>query len=381
MSARQLHEGNGQDYTAEPTPSNSLVFVERNTDEDPDISNDSHETQVLDLSSKFGSSLARYQQETANLVIPSAAEILEKKARRARLAKEQTAEEYISLDPDDPDLDGNEDNDPNVTRDERGKLILKPKDKYGIKESRLVRDDEDILEDFDDFTEDGQVHLGRKAEVEAQRRRREDMAARIAEAEGEGEDSDSSNASEKERNAAFEAAQTRHGTYAGNATSEDPYEYLRPQIPLKISPLPTLNSVLDRLKKQLVEMQANRTKILQEMEVLKREKIRLAEEEVRIQKALRETAEKFQQLRVEKGIERETKPALETSSGLELTVAQPDELMHVTKDEVEDSVEGTGGHPGLGFGGNTVDGMSERLGATVGSVGMAGRPSSDIDSD
>ncbi|KAK1053728.1 hypothetical protein LTR33_014316, partial [Friedmanniomyces endolithicus] len=109
----------------------------------------SEATQELDLSSKFGSTLARYQQpQTLPSAIPSATEIAEKKARRARLAQEHTAEEYISLDPDDPSLDNDEDDD-NVTTDTNGRLVLKEKDKWNESESRLVKEDEDILENFE----------------------------------------------------------------------------------------------------------------------------------------------------------------------------------------------------------------------------------------
>ena len=285
-------------------------------------------TKDLDLSSKFGSHLARYGQSA----IPSASEIAEKKARRARLAKEHAAEEFISLDPDDPGFgDADEegvDGDPNVMRDESGRLVLKPKDKYGMQESRLVREDEDIMENFEDFTEDGKVHLGRKAEREAERRRRDDMRAAIAAAEGddEADGSDDSDASERERNAAFEAAQTRHGTYAAthDATPRDPYARMRPKTPPKISPLPTLEGVIERLRGQVAEMQTGRARKLAEMEALQREKVRLAEEEVRIQAALRETGMKFQELRVEKGI-----------------VGQPVDGAVEAKKEVEGITDGT----------------------------------------
>ncbi|EME79393.1 uncharacterized protein MYCFIDRAFT_87356 [Pseudocercospora fijiensis CIRAD86] len=257
-----------------------------------DVEDVSQVTQSLDLSSKFGSSLARYQQSFASSAIPSATEIAEKKARRARLAKEQQAEEYVSLDPDDPDLD-EEDLDPNVMRDEHGKLVLKPKDKYGLSETRLVRDDEDIMENFDEFTEDGRISLGRKAEAEAERQRRKDMAAQIAEAEGATDDE--SDDSERERRDAYEATQTKHGSYARNTADSEGADQ-RPKTPPIITPLPTLDGAIDRLRKQLSDMRTSRMQKLQEMENLQREKIRLAEEEVRIQRALKETAEKFEQL-------------------------------------------------------------------------------------
>lgn len=278
-----------------PTTPGDLTTDASNSEVE-DVAND---TQALDISSKFGSSLSRYQQPSA---IPSAAEIAEKKARRARLAKEEAAEEYISLNPSDPELD---EDDVNVTRDEYGRLILKPKDKYQEAESRLVRDDEDIMENFDEFTEaDGQILFGRKAETEAAKRRKADMAAQIAEAEG-ASDTDS-NESERERNEAFEAAQTKHGTDGSHRTPNDQYAASRPKTPPKISPLPTLDGVIERLRKQVADLQTSRIQKLQEMEALQREKIRLGEEEIRIQRALRETADKFQQLRAEKGIANST---------------------------------------------------------------------------
>lgn len=266
-------------------------------------------TQALDLSAKFGASLARYDHLSGqSSAIPSATEIAEKKARRARLAREEAAE-YISLDPDDPNLDDDDDEDldENVMRNERGQLVLKPKeDKYGLSESRLVHEDEDIMENFDEFTEDGKISLGKKAEAEAARKRKQDMAAQIAEAEG-ASDAEDSDDSERARTDAFVANQTRHGIYNNPHSSTTPAAALdltahRPKTPPIITPLPTVTIVAQRLEAQLASMQAARTQKLQEMRRLQREKIDLAEQEVRIQQALKETAEKFSHLRKEKGI-------------------------------------------------------------------------------
>lgn len=264
--------------------------------------------QALDLSAKFGASLARYDHLSGqSSAIPSATEIAEKKARRARLAREEAAE-YISLDPDDPNLDDDdEDLDENVMRNERGQLVLKPKeDKYGLSESRLVHEDEDIMENFDEFTEDGKISLGKKAEAEAARKRKQDMAAQIAEAEG-ASDAEDSDDSERARTDAFVANQTRHGIYNNPHSTTTPAAALdltahRPKTPPIITPLPTVTIVAQRLEAQLASMQAARTQKLQEMRRLQREKIDLAEQEVRIQQALKETAEKFSHLRKEKGI-------------------------------------------------------------------------------
>jgi len=343
----------------------------------PDVDDAASRTQALDLSSKFGASLARYQQQSPSSAIPSGAEIAEKKARRARLAREQAADEYISLDPDDPNLDNDDDGDDNVTRDEHGRLILKPKeDKYGMSESRLVREDEDIMENFDEFTEDGKIHLGRKAEAEAAKRRKQEMAAQIAEAEGlHADDNDEvdsdSNASEKERNAAFEAAQTRHGTYGASHTtsSKDTYADMRPKTPPIISPIPTLDSVLERLRKQVADMQSSRLRKLQEMEALQREKVRLGEEEVRIQRALRETAEKFRELRREKGIAVEELgnggPAVVAfEAGGEDEADGMDAELAGANGEGESNALG-GEHTGLGFAGLGARGLGSTPGMGV----------------
>ena len=312
------------------------------------------------------------------------------------MAKEQAAEEYISLDPDDPGLDDDEDRDDNVMTDMNGRLVLKPKDKWGEQESRLVKEDEDILENFEDFTEDGRVLLGKKAEREAAARRKQDMAAQIAAAEGSASDSDSASDAERERMAAFDAQQTRHGTYGAtqNATPEDPYAHLRPRTPAVISPIPTLDSVVDRLRKQVAEMQSRRQRKLAEMTGLRREKVRLAEEEVRIQKALRETAEKFAELRRERGIAAAAAPGVDTPKGL---LPAPGELGEEIvegetpengigedlgmdgggdeEDDQEDEAAATG-HMGLGFGGMSA---APGLGLGSGMSGMGGRPAAEED--
>ncbi|KAM0712469.1 hypothetical protein Q7P37_011565 [Cladosporium fusiforme] len=255
--------------------------------------------QALDLNSKFGSSLARYQPSRASSAIPSAAEIEEKKARRARLAAETKADEFISLDPDEPGFD--EDEDGNVMKDEAGRLILRPKDKYGMAESRLVRDDEDLMEGFDEFTgETGlRIHMDESTRGGQRERRKAEMAAQIAAAEAE-EDSEEGDLSERERNDAFEAAQTRHGNFS-RPTDEDSTP-ARPRTPPKIAPLPSLDGAIARLRAQLAALQTGRMETAAGMQALAREKLRIGEEEVRVQKALRETGEKFEALRREKGI-------------------------------------------------------------------------------
>ncbi|KAK4990529.1 hypothetical protein LTR28_001455, partial [Elasticomyces elasticus] len=230
---------------------------------------------ALDIASKFGTDLSRYDYARSS-AIPTETEIAEKKARRARLAKEN---DFISL-----NAVASDEDDENVTEDEQGRLVLRPKVKYA--ETRLVRDDEDFMEGFDDSVDDGKISLGRKAEKEAAVKRRKEMAELIQDAEASASDSDDDG--EAERNAAYEAAQTRHGTYGGGHPDDHGADS-HPKTPPKITPLPSLDGVVERLRKTLEQLEARRMGKVGEMEVLRKEKIRIGEEEVRVQAALKET--------------------------------------------------------------------------------------------
>ena len=101
----------------------------------------------LDVSELEGAIIVDIE-ETGPAHIPSEAEIREKKERRARLAREQ---DFISF------------NDEGSGR----QLSFLPQRKKA--ESRLVREDEDIGEGFDEFVDDGKISLGKKQEREARR--------------------------------------------------------------------------------------------------------------------------------------------------------------------------------------------------------------------
>lgn len=313
----------------------------------------SEPSRALDLASKFGGNLARDQAPSA---IPTEAEIREKKERRARLAKEQ---DFISLDAtsDDDDLDEN------VTKDDMGRLILKPKEKYP--ETRLVRDDEDIFEDFDEFTTDGKVGLGRNAEKEAEKRRRAEMATLIADAEAQGDDAEDEDDSEADRIAEFDAAQTRSGTYATRAADEA--DAARPRTPPRITPLPTLDGVIGRLRARLEEMEMAQTAKTQELESLRAESRQIASEEVRVQGALKETAEKFAKLRESISGSRELQVDADTNAG-----DRSLQLVSHTNGS-SDSVHG-GARPDVG------DFMASRA-TGRGGLGLGAAPGSDDESD
>ena len=163
--------------------------------------NQSETSTTIDLASKFGSDLSVYDTGSA---IPTDAEIREKKERRARLAKEQ---DFISL-----DADSDDDHRPRspASDDSNDERSLQPYafEKSSRKdETRLVRDDEDFAEGFDEFVSDGRIALGRKAEREQRERQEAEMRDMINEAEGGNngsgdEDDESSDASEAERKAA-----------------------------------------------------------------------------------------------------------------------------------------------------------------------------------
>ncbi|KAH0292331.1 hypothetical protein M436DRAFT_37641 [Aureobasidium namibiae CBS 147.97] len=282
---------------------------------------------AIDIRSKFGSDLSRYQPPTA---IPTAAEIQEKKARRARLAKEN---DFISLEDDGDD----EEDDDAVTRDDQGRLILKPKEKYP--ETRLVHDDEDMLEGFDDFTTDGKITFGRKAQRVEDDKRRAEMASMIADAEGQsGDDDDEDDESEAERNAAFEVAQTRHGTYAAREQEADS---TRPQTPPRVVPLPTMDSVVERLRRRLEEMEIVRAHKSNEMQSLVDEKSRIGEEEIRVQAALKETGEKYQKLREDMGLQVK-------NDDQQITTIDQKPTPNRTEDSEDSDADDGDGRPGLG---------------------------------
>ncbi len=174
---------------------------------------------IVDVDEKFGSGTS-----ASPALIPSEAEIREKKERRARLAHEK---DFISF---------NDDN------DDRKQLFLLPRKKK--EETRLVREDEDLGEGFDEFVEDGRISLGKKQEREARHRQRKEMADMIQQAEGSSDEE--SDDSEAERRAAYEAAQTRAGMDGLHKPNEN-VEAIAAQVPSKITPLPNLSECLERL--------------------------------------------------------------------------------------------------------------------------------------
>ena len=233
------------------------------------------QSKALDLAVKFGSDLERRHYSA----IPTDAEIREKKERRKRLAKE---EEYINLSDDE---------------NESNEISLLPRKQKP--ETRLVRDDEDIAEGFDEFVDDGRIALGKKAEREQKKRQKAQIQELINEAEGSSDDN--TDDSEAERKAAYEAAQTRAGM--DGLHKQDPYARpRRPNTPPKITPLPTLAGCIERLQARLASMEYTKMQKVKCMEELQREKADIAVREEEIQRLLKEAGENYEKLRKDAGL-------------------------------------------------------------------------------
>jgi hypothetical protein len=223
---------------------------------------------VVDMEEKFGPS-------PVAAFIPSEAEIREKKERRARLAKE---EDFISLNDDD---------------DDRRQLSLLPQKKKV--ESRLVREDEDLGEGFDEFVDDGRISLGRKQEREAKRRQRKEMADMIHEAEGSSDDD--SDDSEAERRAAYEAAQTRAGMDGLHKPSDDTDTAV--QVPSRITPLPILSECLERLQFTMSTMEQELGQRYKRMADLEQEKREILARETEVQELFKQAGARYSALKVD----------------------------------------------------------------------------------
>jgi Nineteen complex-related protein 2 len=277
-SSEQVVSRSGQDDDR-PTYSKDYLNELRNStpstprDLSTQTSEDDESLKAVDVVSKFGNII-----EDANTsVIPTEAEIREKKERRARLAKEQ---DFISLD------------------DFGDGRYMQLSTRKEPKETRLVRDDEDLAEGFDDYVEDsGRVALGKKAKVAQQRKERETVREMIADAEGISDEDDS----EAERNLAYETAQARNAMDGLGLGDDGNDHHLR--APTVITPIPRLSSVLERLRSNISNLEYTRAKLSKQMADLQQEKAEIAVREIEIQRLVREAGEKYEQLRAETNLE------------------------------------------------------------------------------
>ncbi|RDW73083.1 hypothetical protein BP6252_06990 [Coleophoma cylindrospora] len=231
----------------------------------------------FDISEADGATVVDMDETTVARIpdpayIPSEAEIREKKERRSRMAHEQ---DFISLNDD--------------GRDGRSfdQLSLLPQKKKT--ETRLVREDEDLGEGFDEFVDDGRISLGKKQEREAKRRQRKEMADMIHQAEGSSDDG--SDDSDADVRAAFEAAQTRAGM-DGLLKPDEKAKAASVEIPPKITPLPALSECLERLQTTLSTMEQELARRRKKMAELEQEKRDIAAREVEVQELLNQAGQR-----------------------------------------------------------------------------------------
>ncbi|KAI1094142.1 nineteen complex-related protein 2-domain-containing protein [Rostrohypoxylon terebratum] len=234
-----------------------------------------------------------------NTSILTEAEIRERKNRRARLAKEgqrRGAEDFIPLS-DDENTDGRNLGDSYLA------VLSRREDRKGKDHTRLVAEDEDLGEGFDEFVEDGGLSLGKRAEREARRKRRAEMASLITAAEG-GSD-DESDDSEAGRRAAYEAAQTRAGMDGLTEEREQQRRRLGAAamygqsvaIP-KITPLPDLSVLVEEFKAEVRRKEVEMERLRARIEEIRTERVDIEKREPEVQRLLNEAGERYRVLMV-----------------------------------------------------------------------------------
>ncbi|CAI7642641.1 unnamed protein product [Penicillium palitans] len=263
----------GQDPNRPTYSHDYLKELRDSTPSTPKTITDDETSKAVDVAAKFGEIMT----VPGKAHIPSEAEIREKKARRARLAMEHGAEEdeFISLDVNNA-----------ANADDWDAVVRGEKDVE--EETRLVRDDEDFAEGFEEFfTEDGKMALGRKAEREKKRKDREAMRDLIDDAEGISDEDDS----DLEEKAAYEAAQVHAAMGHGKSAGID-----RPKTPPKVTSLPRLASSFERLRTSLASMEVSKTQMISRMEELRKEKADIAIREVEVQAMIKEAGDNYDRI-------------------------------------------------------------------------------------
>lgn len=294
-AAEAVSARTGYDQDRPSYSSDYLKELRDSTPSTPKSAPEDTTDRTVDVAAKFG----EVMKVSAPSAIPSELEIREKKARRARLALEHGAKEddFISLDD-------------HATRDDDWEAIARGEK---VADTRLVRDDEDFAEGFDEYVEDGKVSLGRKAEREQKRKDRDAMRDLIDDAEGISDEEDS----DLEEKAAYEAAQTKAAMYNDRTSGID-----RPKTPPKMTSLPRLSNSLERLRISLAAMEASKTQMIIRMEELRKEKEEVSVREVEIQALVKEAGDNYERLKIEAGVDPAADAdaqngALEKSRGLE----------------------------------------------------------------
>lgn len=294
--------------TERPSYSKSYLDELRNstpsTPRDLGTPPDEDEQRILDIESKFGLTRPSLFPSTINTThVPSASEIAEKKARRARLAlgadnhqetSQSQAEDFISLDAYDSDGE---------FKPQRLQVgtYLQPE---STKDTRLEREDEDIAEGFEQFIEDdpgavkgrystNALQLDRKARKAHAARERERMKAMIEHAEASHSDSNDESGSgsefsdsDHERRQAYESAQTHRGLDGLSSHAQQKVKERRPRQPRDTTPITKLSVGLARLREQVNRIQEEKARIERRLEDVRREKGEVKERQRVVQEGL-----------------------------------------------------------------------------------------------
>ncbi|KAI1436899.1 nineteen complex-related protein 2-domain-containing protein [Xylaria sp. CBS 124048] len=264
------------------------------TSEEDEMSLDPSELEGAMIVDTTTASLTAVHSATANTAILTEAEIREKKERRARFAKQKGSrdtDDYIPLSDDDDNHDERRAGDSYIS--------LLSRKSSGKADTRLIAEDEDLGEGFDDFVEDGGLSLGKKAEREARKRHRAEMASLISAAEGAGSDGEAaSDDSEAERQAAFEAAQTRAGMDGLAEEREQQRRRLGARegvvpVPPKITPLPDLSVLVEAFKARMQQKEADLNRMRAHIAELKAEREGVLSREPEVQKLLNAAGERY----------------------------------------------------------------------------------------
>lgn len=238
--------------------------------------------------------------EPPQTVVLTEAEILERKARRARLGAQTKAEDFISLDDDGAGDGARGAGESYLSVLSRRQTQPAMVSTISSKEKRLVKDD-NLDEDDSFFVEDGGLSLGKKAERAARRKKRADMAAMIATAEGADGD-ETSDDSEAERRAAYESAQTRAGM---DGLAEEREQQRRrlgkregaaSQVPAKITPLPDLSVLVQDFKAKMARKELELKRMQARIHELAVEKEAIEKREPEVQKLLNDAGERYKAL-------------------------------------------------------------------------------------
>ena len=264
---------------------------------------DDDEQRILDIKSKFGHSKPSTLFSN-NINVPSASEIAEKKARRARLAASQ-----------DPASEAN----PHSQSEEQDFISLEPYDSDGefkpqrmqvgtylqpssTKETSIAleREDEDIAEGYEQFVEDNADAVrgryatntlrldrkSRKAHTQKERRMMQQMIDK-AEASHSSNDSDTSASdSASERHHAYETSQTHYGLDTLPAHATHKVKQRRPQQPRETTPTVKLSVGLNRLREEVQSITEEKARIERRLEGVRRKKIEVQERKGVVQREL-----------------------------------------------------------------------------------------------